>query len=183
MNIRKIEEHGYHSALLGLSLSHNKWDTNTKEGLLKMEVVAKRLAPMGRGHNKFLESIIVWLDVKAARYWWQEFDTYRVGTTKQSDSTMHTVVKQPITKNNFESPKLINSNILNELNNLINSGDLLSVKKLLPESFLQRRIICTNYMVLRNIYFQRRKHKLPEWHTFLEIINYLDKPEFITYEI
>ena len=80
MHVRILEEHGHDSALLGLSLSYDQ----TPE---RMPAVAERLRFRGDGHNKFLESILVWLDVTAPRYFWQQFDTYRVGVTKQRQST------------------------------------------------------------------------------------------------
>ena len=83
MNVTVLNEAGYQEALLGLSLSY-------EQSLDKMPAVAERLAQRDNGHNKFLESIVVWLDVIAPRYWWQEFDTYRIGVSKQSSSTMHT---------------------------------------------------------------------------------------------
>ncbi|MCK9240314.1 hypothetical protein [Desulfocurvus sp.] len=55
--------------------------------------MAEKLAPLDKGHNKVLESMCVWLDVRMPRYWWQEFDTYRVGVTKQSESTMHILIR------------------------------------------------------------------------------------------
>jgi len=81
MHTRVIKEAGYEEALLGLSLSFNA-------DLERMPKRAEKLAPLDKGHNKCLESIAVWLDVRAPRYWWQEYDTYRVGVTKQSESTM-----------------------------------------------------------------------------------------------
>jgi hypothetical protein len=46
------------------------------------------------------------------------------------------------------------------------------VKRLLPESFLQKRTINTNYQQLLNIYKQRKNHELPEWKPICEwIIN------------
>ena len=57
------------------------------------------------------------------------------------------------------------------------------LKQMLPESFLQRRIVCTNYQTLRHIYFDRRNHRLPIWHKFLdELLKQLPFPEFITIE-
>lgn len=38
-------------------------------------------------------------------------------------------------------------------------------KSLLPESFLQTRTVCTNYQELRNMYRQRKNHRLAEWNT------------------
>lgn len=36
----------------------------------------------------------------------------------------------------------------------------------LPEGWLQTRTWTANYEVLRNIYHQRKNHKLSEWHSF-----------------
>ena len=85
--VNKLEEAGYQSALFGLSLNKN-------QPLENMPDVAKKLCNKSGGHNKFLESIIIWLDVTAPRYWWQDADTYRL-STKQSQSTNHTILKRP----------------------------------------------------------------------------------------
>lgn len=55
--------------------------------------------------------------------------------------------------------------------------------RVLPEAWLQTRTVTLNYEVLRNIYFQRRYHKLTEWHRFCEWIESLPYgKELITYE-
>ena len=71
MKVDKVDEAGYQAALRGLA--HNK-----KQETEKMTVVAERLAGHDGGHNKFLESMVIWLDVRAPRYWWQEADTFRL---------------------------------------------------------------------------------------------------------
>ena len=54
------------------------------------------------------------------------------------------------------------------------------LKKFVPESFLQRRVVVTNYKTLRNIYQQRLSHKLPEWQIFCKRIKEsLAKPEWV----
>lgn len=53
----------------------------------------------------------------------------------------------------------------------------------LPEGWLQTRTWTANYAVLRNIYFQRRNHKLSEWHSFCRWIESLPyAKELITLE-
>ena len=88
MKVEVVNESGYTEALLGLSLSHNQPIEN-------MADVALKLASKDGGHNKFLESIYIWLDITAPRFWWQEADTYRL-STKQSESTMHTMTNRPM---------------------------------------------------------------------------------------
>jgi hypothetical protein len=169
MEVNVIRECGLEEALLGLSLSYGR-DPNIK--------VAQRLAFRQGGHNKFLESIVVWLDVKAPRYWWSQYDTYRVGTTKQSESTMHTILLRPLSPEDFEGG--IDIDILEKLNAAIVRRDFPWVKRHLPESFLQRRIVCTNYKVLQNICLQRQRHKLEEWPFFIQAIRkQVERPELI----
>ena len=55
---------------------------------------------------------------------------------------------------------------------------------MLPEGFLQKRTIATNYEVLRNIYYQRvyHPHRLPEWKVFGNVVEQLPySDELITY--
>lgn len=171
MKIVVIEEAGLSEALQGISLSFNS-------DVERMPARAERLAPMGKGHNKFLESICVWIDIDAPRYWWSQFDTYRIGVTKQSESTMHTLTKRELRQDDFEIP--VHPAVLNVVNEYIRNGDLINAKANLPEAFLQRRIVCTNYKALRGMVEQRSTHKLPEWQYFIEsLLKQLARPEYI----
>jgi len=171
MKLKILEEHGYESALLGLSLSYN---TDPDD----MSAVAAKLRFKGDGHNKFLESIVVWLDITAPRYFWQQFDTYRIGTTKQSESTMHTMTRSRLTQEHFEHP--IPEAQLDFLNGLVIESDWERVKWNLPESFLQRRIVCTNYMALQRMIRQRETHRLTEWREFVRmLLEQAQRPELL----
>jgi len=175
MKVSVLKECGYEEAVLGFSLSYNSTIERTKEILPKYAFGIP-------GENKFLESIVIWLDVTAPRFWWQEADTYRM-SSKMSESTMHTLIKREITQDNFEhsaSKDIIK--ILNILRNkvILKELDLCFLKNSLPEGFLQRRIWCINYKCLQNIYNQRKNHKLPQWHYFFdEILKQIEHPEFI----
>lgn len=144
-----------------------------------MPSVADKLYNKHGGHNKFLESMQVWIDIDAPRYFWSEMDTYRVGMTKQSESTVHTILRDPLTPHNFQEEE-IQEDYLIYLNQLIQDKEFLKLKRALPEGFLQRRVCSTNYMTLRNIIKQRKNHKLPEWKYFCqEIYNQIEYPEFM----
>ncbi len=174
MKVRILEEHGYRAAMLGLSLSYGG-DPQ------RMPKVADRLRFLGDGHNKFLESIVLWLDVTAARYFWQQFDTYRIGVSKQSQSTMHTITAHPLTGEDFEHP--VPDAILHHLNALIAQGARDQVKWALPESFLQRRIVCLNYMALQRIIRQRASHRLKDWQAFIaQVLEQVEHPELLEEE-
>ena len=64
--------------------------------------LAQRLIAGGSEHRKFLRQIMVSVDITAPLYWWKEFDTYKVGTTANSTSTMHKLASTPITLDCFE---------------------------------------------------------------------------------
>lgn len=171
MKVRIIEEHGYSSALVGLSLSYD-------QDSARMSAVAEKLRFKGEGHNKFLETIMVWMDIDAPRYFWQQFDTYRIGVTKQSQSTMHTMAARPLQQSDFEHP--IPNEHLHHLNMLIADEKWQDVKRDLPESFLQRRIVCLNYMSLQRMIRQRRAHRLVEWQIFIdEVLEQSEHPELL----
>lgn len=138
-----------------------------------MPEVALKLGPKDKGHNKFLESIVVWMEIEAPRFWWSEMDTYRVGMSKQSDSTMHTLKRQNLTQENFEYP--IPHEYLYHLNKLIADNAFIGyIKNDLPDGFIQGRSVCTNYKVIRHIILQRHNHKLPQWLYFCEAMKQLE---------
>lgn len=157
MKIHVLREAGLEEAMLGLSLSYD-------QPIDKMPEVARKLMLRGGAHTKFLESIVIWLDITAPRYWWQQFDTYRVGVTKQSGSTMHNILKSGVDQTNFEGriPRVT----LERINELIFAKAFIQVKRELPEAYLQRRIVCSNYNTINHIMGQRWDHRLEEWHLF-----------------
>lgn len=184
MQVKVLEEAGYEWALYGMALSFHdrKIDVGSwwPEQFARAKIRAEKLAHKDGGHNKFLESICVWIDIEAPRAWWSEMDTYRVGTTKQSESTMHTLSKRPPEKCDFEEGTddyQIHGFIVlwEEV-----KSDVTRLKMNLPEGFLQRRVICTNYKVLRNIVWQRSGHRLKQWDVFnIELLSQIKHPEFI----
>jgi len=166
-----LEEAGYKPALKGISLNKNQPIEN-------MPKVAKKLAFFDYGHNKFLESIDVWVEVCVPRYVWQDFDTYRL-TSKQSESTNHTIMKGLLTKDNFECGD-ISDEYLKELNDIIGVGDFEKLKRKLPEGFLQTRIWKLNYKNIFNIIKQRSNHKLYIIREFCKfLLENIEHPELI----
>lgn len=171
ISVEVIEEAGYKSALFGVSL-------NKDQKVENMVRVCERLAPHDGGHNKFLEHIYVWLNVRAPRYIWQEMDTIRL-SSKNSQSTMHTILKNELTRSNFECED-INEIYLAMLNGILESKDLPTLKRALPEGFMQRRMWMMSYKTLRNLILQRRNHRLPHWKSFIEtILSQVEHPELL----
>ena len=173
MSVKVLAEHGEPYAIAGLGLSYN-----VPEGA-DMIPVADRLAHRPNGEAKFLESICVWLDIRAPRFWWSQFDTYRVGVTKQSQSTMHTLMKRLLTADDFCGG--VTEAAIAEVNAAILQGDIEKAKALLPEGFLQRRIVCTNYGALQRIVRGRRGHRLPQWQEFcVSVLAQVKRPQWIS---
>lgn len=135
--------------------------------------LAQRLIKAGSEHCKFLRQIQVWADFNMPLYWWSEFDTYKFNT-KNSCSTIHKLLnnKKGIELTDFVYDKLDRQDIekvcvkLNELRDrYLETKDfnyVIRAKKLLPASYKQLRTVNTNYAELRNIYFQRKNHRLKE---------------------
>ena len=69
----------------------------------KDKELAQRLIKAGGEHRKFMRQIIVSFDLTAPLYFWKEFDTYKVGTTSNSTSTMHKLATTPISLDCFET--------------------------------------------------------------------------------
>jgi len=182
-------------ALIGIGLSYGltNFDTCylTSDEYQRLLSIAGRLAGRDGGHNKFLESINVTMLVRAPRYWWQEFDTYRVGVTKQSESTMHTITHRLLDHSDFAGG-FIQKDVLRHLNDLITmyreTADtelkkvcFNKIKLYLPEGFLQTRCVALNLKALRNMWFQRRNHRLLEWRLFFEQVNHSLAPTYVNW--
>lgn len=122
-------------------------------------------------------------------------DTYKVGTTANSTSTMHKLATTPITKECFEmddyngnlklydrEPYNIDDYVDDMWESIICYCETLRQRyletkdmkywkeliRILPESWLQTRTWTANYAVLRNIIHWRQNHKLSEWNSFIE---------------
>ena len=129
---------------------------------------------------------MVSVDITAPRYWWAEFDTYKVGTVANSCSTMHTIHRRDLTLDDFSTDGLTEKSLymLNDMIQYLNAMRLAFVdtedKKyrrqlimLLPQNFNQMRTVTLNYEVLLNQYHARKQHKLDEWHIYCDWIKSL----------
>jgi thymidylate synthase ThyX len=90
---------------------------------------------------------------------------------------MHTL-KKGVTSEMFARPELVD---IDGINAAIKEGVSIDVLKgILPESFMQRRIVTMNYAALGNIISQRHDHRLPEWQVFCdEMARQVDFPEYL----
>ena len=182
-NMLNVNVFGWEGAIRGMRNPMNSWNKN--DSIFSSDKViigendldlAKRLIKAGGEHRKFLRMIHVQFDISLPRYIWSEFDTYHFNT-KSSCSTMHKLLtKEPITLDMFSynaQDRYVMNIIVEQLNNIrleflkTKDAELIRrAKQLLPEGFLQKRTIDTNYEELLNVYFQRRNHRLVEWREF-----------------
>lgn len=187
MKIETLEVAGFLPAITGMRNPMNSWhlnDSRVEDGQVilgeKDLDLAQRLIKAGGEHRKFLRQIRVWADMDMPRYWWSEMDTYHYNT-KNSCSTMHKLLneKEPILPEHFiyciEDVDILDL-VINRLNaireiwleakkrkdNATMERCLLRAKRLLTEGFLQLRTVETNYEEIRNVYHQRKHHRLKE---------------------
>ena len=218
MKFKGIKTWGWENALIGMRLpmsfdyedAKKKVDSVFYENGSLMTVGESDLKVMknlikadsndrtGSPNSKFLRMIHCQICVTAPIYWWKEMDTYKIGTVRNSSSTMHKLASTPITMDCFEMDDYSNVKLSNdELKQdwdcslcwdvIIDNCERLRQKfnetkdkrywkeliRLLPESWLQTSVLDLNYENLRNIYAWRKNHKLTEWHQFCKVIEEL----------
>lgn len=216
MKIETLEIAGIYPALHGMRNPMDSWEKSdtiwlTQEGpyidnalntkycieIGKIDQdLSSRLQKAGPEHAKHLRMVMVWADIAAPRYWWNEFDTYRAGVEKVSCSTMHRLMARPLEFSDFENDCLDDKynpigEIIVDINTRMDSWKYeedpeekkaiwRSIIQLLPQSYLQKRTVMMSYAALRNIYRQREGHKLNEWHQFREWVESLPESWMIT---
>lgn len=162
----------------------------------------QRLSNAGTEHRKYMRMMPVYVRITAPLYWWKEMDTYMVGKTQNSCSTMHKIAEKEFTLEDFSCEHLMDfeekgklrfsplGTLQNTIDELNDCRDLYLKTKdkaywwqmiqLLPSSYNQTRNVMMNYEVLANIYRQRTNHKLDEWREFCKWIENLPYSEMIT---
>jgi hypothetical protein len=125
----------------------------------------------GSEHRKVLRTIQVWLDVSPWRGMWQELDTYKVATVRNSCSTMHKLGHRDLEPSDFvdEDVELDYLALINRLGAAYRAsgckdvGILMKLKHRLPEGFVQRAGLHFNYETAFQMFFHRWNHRVPEW--------------------
>jgi hypothetical protein len=195
MRFTVINCEGFNEAICGAMLSKGVTDynilTNLKEtftGALKERAIglAQKLSGADGGHNKFLEQIQYWIVIDAPLYWWKHFDTYRIGVSKSSESTMFKMWKKGVTQEDFEGVvyketlELLNKDISEYAKDQSNTNLFRNIINNIPDGYFQTRLVNINAKSLRNIYAQRKNHKLKEWRDFCKAIEGFPYGDLIT---
>lgn len=189
IEIKNTEVLGFEGAFRGMRNPLNSWkkaDSDFAENIAIGEndmKLAKSLIGFGPADRKFLRMIHVQVDINAPLYWWKEFDTYKIATVADSCSTMHKIHSKDLTFEDISADHLtpdsikVIATVLSEFNKnrrmYKETGDKeywWQMIQLLPSSYNQMRTWDGNYETLISMYFQRRNHKLDEWHMFCDWI-------------
>ena len=214
IKVENVEVFSWEAAIRGMRNPMNSWSKSDSifnagfgsngtilgENDLKL---MQSLVKSGTDHSKFMRMINVTMDITAPMYWAKEMDTYKVGTVRNSCSTMHKIHSKEFTLDDFSYEHLGDKEkqiLLTTIEAMNESRDAFvtwnenykhdkkdywwQMIQLLPSSYNQKFTWQANYQVLRNIYFARKNHKLDEWVEFCKIIETLPyAKELITLEV
>lgn len=192
IKIKTLGVWGIDGAMHGMRDPMNSWDKNdTVDGVVGSndKKLSVALTKGGGEERKHLRYIHVHVDINAPLYWWKEFDTYKVGTTSNSCSTMHKIHAKVFTLDDFSHEHLSGYSLdclekTIEALNIYRDNYLVGRVKaewwqmiqLLPSSYNQLRTIDLDYETLLRMYQQRKHHKLDEWRDLCKWI--LELPQF-----
>lgn len=221
LKVEHTEVIGWEHAIRGMRNPMNSWDKSDSEfncgnimcsqcAKTDLEVcddkalfigendldLMKRLVKAGTDHSKFMRMINVSCDVTSNHTWWAEFDTYKVGTVRNSCSKMHKIHVKEFTLDDFShegidscgrKTKAVLTAVIEELERLRRLFNERKDKRywraiieLLPMCYNIKATVQLNYAVLRNMYHARKNHKLDEWHQFCTWVESLPYSELIT---
>lgn len=142
--------------------------------------LACKLIRSGGSHRKFMREIVVWWTITIPRSVWQELDTYKVATVRNSCSTMHKLGSRDLTPDDFQDG-IVLPDVLERLNHAgsryrqklpyithacrgVDGVDLLRyMKAILPEGYLQTAGYVFNYETALHMHHDRKTHRMKEW--------------------
>ena len=137
----------------------------------KDAALSRKLCAAGGSHCKHLRFIHVSATLRLPRYVWTEWDTYKVGTTRLSCSTMNLTdssgkIKE-FTAEDFAKGD-IDKYVLSALNDRLaglsaGATTLVDLKRALPEGFLQTAAVDFSYQTALAMCRDRKAHRLAEW--------------------
>ena len=150
-------------------------------------------------HGQFMTGIRVSFDLTFTNKAWVEAERYRFLEFVSSQSTMHRITKFDLREqyNEYVDPRIIDimEEKVEEYNELVKDREIIKdrihsdeeirrINELLYQKYLEilysnpagfnlTARMTTNYRCLKNIYIQRKNHRLPEWREFCKWIETL----------
>lgn len=185
---------GFEWAFKGMRNPMNSWDKSDSNWLFQ-EIgendlaLARKLINAGSEHRKFLRQIYVSVDITAPMFWWFEYDTYKVGTTRNSCSKMHKIHVKPFEYDDFSHEGIdeleqgmkelfmLYIQMLEVLRNKFNETQekkyWRALIEMLPEGYNMRATVTMTYENIYAMRQQRKGHKLDEWR--IDFFNWSDE--------
>lgn len=180
IKLEKTETYGWEAAIRGMRNPMNSWE---KSDSLFHETVnfdpddypakcllgpndldlARRLAKGGPVHAKYRRQIFVSVDITAPLYWWKEFDTYKVGTTANSCSTMHKIHAEPFKLERFSCEHLVS---VDDNDGFTLPNDIGGEEEWDDKSVLSLTVIALNHY--RNLYLQTKDKRY--WYKLIQLL-------------
>ena len=214
MRFEDTEVWGFRKALKGMRNPMNSWDKSDSKFVYPTTIdgkddlngchyligkndmrLAQQLIRAGSEHRKFMRQIFVSVDIIAPLFWWKEFDTYKVGTVRNSCSTMHKIHVKSFEKDDFTHIGIDEVGDITQktLDTVLETLEYCRIKfndtkekkywraiiELLPDSYNMRATITFDYENLLSMCSkgQRRFHKQNEWSG----IDYPNEENFISW--
>lgn len=141
IKIENVDVYGWESAIRGMRNPMDSWEKSDSgscndkltecENYVNCKLMGafcvgkndlklmQSLVKSGTDHSKFMRMINVTFDITAPLYWWKEFDTYKVGTVRNSCSTMHKITEKEFTLDDFSHNHLYFNPVLCNFKNII----------------------------------------------------------------
>ena len=209
IKVENISVHNLDGAVRGMRNPLNSWDKSDSHWLYDIPGITfdigpkdldlmRRLFKGGTEHRKYLRQVQVSFDLSCHHIFWSEFDTYKVGVTRNSCSKMHTIHVKSFEPDDFSHEGISEVGgkyeehfretlkILEELRLLFNGTHekkyWRALLESLPMGYNLKATITMNYENVVNIINQRTGHKIDEWNEFVEILRTLPYIEEIMRE-
>ena len=189
IKVENIDVWGFEHAIRGMRNPLNSWSKSDSQGDVVGEKdidLMRRLFKGGTEHRKYARQIMVSMDITSHHTWWTEFDTYKIGVTRNSCSKMHKIHVKEFLAEDFSTEGIsecggktvdVFATVLVELERLRVLFNETHEKKywraiieLLPMGYNLRATVTMNYENVFNIVKQREGHKVYEWNEFVDVL-------------
>ena len=194
IKVENIDVYGFEASIRGMRNPMNSWKVSDSVCFIDGQCtigpkdldLMKRLFKAGTEHRKYLRMINVTMDITCHHTWWAEYDTYKIGTVRNSCSKMHKIHVKEFVKEDFSTEGIevcggrtyeVFDIVLKELERLRNLFNETHEKKywraiieLLPMGYNIRATVQLSYETVFNMIRQRKHHKLDEWIEFVKVL-------------
>lgn len=154
-------------------------DVDAVDGTYTDTVYRLGNAPIGSGHDNFLNGIVVQFDLTFSLKAWTEMQRYHFIDFVSSQSTMHRIAKFDV---EAQCNDYVDATTLFRLQQLVTiyktnptEDNYLRILYNIPTGLRLTARMTTNYRQLKTIYAQRKNHRLPEWREFCAWIETLPR--------